>query len=60
MRKTYSPLKWYENLQFWVLAHELIVDAAEQRRLEEKLDSLLTLHMQYVNNLLCTKHQSEY
>ena len=60
MSKMYSPSKWYQNLKFWVLAHGLIVDAAEQRKLEEKLDSLLTLHMQYVSNLLCSKHQSEY
>ena len=33
-----------------------IVDAAEQRKLEEKLDSLLTVHKRYFGHLLCTEY----
>lgn len=33
-----------------------IVHAAEERKLEEKLDSLLTVHKRYFGHLLCTEY----
>ena len=36
------------------------LNTGEQRKLTEELDSLLSVHKQYVSHLLRTKHQSEY
>ena len=36
------------------------LNTGEQRKLTEELDSLLSVHKQYVSHLLHTKHQSEY
>ena len=36
------------------------LNTGEQRKLTEELDSLLSVHKQYVSHLLRTKHHSEY